>query len=106
MRISLGVLAIFASCALAATTPVCDPNSDACRAVMDGTACFNENNASTGSKNAILACLTGTDGAGTPTQKVRANCHTPDENMNAAKFIDGRCAEGHAALLRFRRLGF
>lgn len=78
MRFSVGLVAIFISCALSAPTAdvptagVCNVDSEGCRAVMDGTACFNEVGAASGAKASMLNCVTGTDGASTPTQKVRA----------------------------------
>lgn len=47
----------------------CDVESDACRAVINASACFNEF-MSGSNKNSVLNCLTGTEGAQTPTQKV------------------------------------
>ena len=78
MRFSLGFVAVFVTGALSAAVAVpaavpagpCDVTSDGCRAVMDATACFNEIGASNGAKASMLACLTGTDGTGTTTQKV------------------------------------
>ncbi|KAF4625689.1 hypothetical protein G7Y89_g12471 [Cudoniella acicularis] len=69
MRVSLGLFAIFVSSALAAGP--CDANTDSCRAVINASACFNEF-LSNGSKNSILNCLAGTDGAGTPKDKMCA----------------------------------
>lgn len=68
MRFLLGLFAVFIHSALAAGP--CDADSDNCRAVINGSACFNEFMAS-GNKNSMLNCLAGTDGAATPQQKVR-----------------------------------
>ncbi|KAN0102899.1 hypothetical protein V8E51_011212 [Hyaloscypha variabilis] len=74
MRFSLGLIVVFVSgaftAAIASPPTVCDVDSDACRAVMDATACFNEIGAASGAKASMLACLTGTDGTETPTQKM------------------------------------
>lgn len=75
MRVSFGFVAIFITSALAADLP-CDVDAENCRAVMDATACFNEY-MSGGNKNTIMNCLVGTDGAGTPKEKVSNIFVTP-----------------------------
>jgi hypothetical protein len=70
MHISLSLIAAFLPVILAAGP--CDVESDNCRAVINGSACFNEFLAQ-GNKASILNCLAGTDGAATPTVKVWQN---------------------------------
>ncbi|KAH6671871.1 hypothetical protein B0J14DRAFT_82349 [Halenospora varia] len=78
MRFTFGIFAVFVSTALAgplSTLAVdagpCAVNTDACRAVINASACFNEF-MSGGNKNSILNCLAGTDGTQTPTEKMCA----------------------------------
>jgi len=98
MRFSFGFLALTATCALASplsttvAAGICDVSTDGCRAVMDGTACFNEVGAGSGSKASMLACLTGTDGTGTTTQKVSANTFSTESFAKISlQMCGGQC---------------
>lgn len=68
MRFQTSLLLIFISSAL--SDGPCDVNSDSCRSVINGSACFNEF-LSFGNKDQVLNCLAGTDGTATPQQKVK-----------------------------------
>ncbi|KAK6834825.1 hypothetical protein PG987_009519 [Apiospora arundinis] len=47
----------------------CDVESDNCRAVINGSACFNKYLAGGGNTRLVLSCLAGTEGSATPQQK-------------------------------------
>lgn len=81
MRVFLGVFAILVSSVLAADLP-CDVQSDNCRAVINGSACFNEF-MSAGNVNSILNCLAGTEGSATPKQKVCRGLRARQQDLHA-----------------------
>ncbi|KAK8058523.1 hypothetical protein PG994_008971 [Apiospora phragmitis] len=69
MRTSLLLLAL-SFLSTAADLP-CDVESDNCRAVINGSACFNKYLAGGGGNTRlVLSCLTGTEGSATPQQKI------------------------------------
>lgn len=73
----------------------CDVESDNCRAVINGSACFNKYLAGGGGNTRlVLSCLAGTEGSATPQQKVRSSisCSRPS-------------AEAPSSLLRIYDLG-
>ncbi|KAF7536272.1 hypothetical protein G7054_g4696 [Neopestalotiopsis clavispora] len=71
MKVPISFTLLLLGSALAADLP-CDVESDSCRAVINGSACFNKFMAGgNGNKNSMLSCLTGTEGSATPQQKVR-----------------------------------